>query len=72
MVGMGENSHGQISGQFRRQMDNQNMGKLSPRWTETLMGLPLGWTCPDCPASIILNWQKFIAGWKKVQTGQTS
>jgi hypothetical protein len=23
-------------------------GKLSPRWVETLMGLPIGWTMPSC------------------------
>ncbi len=29
-------------------------GKLNPRWVETLMGLPVGWTMPDCasPATI--------------------
>ena len=46
--------------------------KLNPRWVETLMGLPLGWTSPDCPASVILNWPKFVGGWLKAQTGQTS
>lgn len=23
-------------------------GKLNPRWVETLMGLPVGWTIPSC------------------------
>jgi len=23
-------------------------GKLNPRWVETLMGLPVGWTMPSC------------------------
>jgi hypothetical protein len=23
-------------------------GKLNPRWVETLMGLPIGWTMPSC------------------------
>ncbi|NBR79553.1 MAG: hypothetical protein EBT71_05890 [Alphaproteobacteria bacterium] len=29
-------------------------GKLNPRWVETLMGLPVGWTMPSCasPATI--------------------
>jgi hypothetical protein len=22
--------------------------KLNPRWVETLMGLPIGWTMPSC------------------------
>jgi hypothetical protein len=27
---------------------NQANGKLNPRWVETLMGLPIGWTMPSC------------------------
>lgn len=35
--------HGQIT------LDaQQNMGKLNPRWVETLMGLPVGWTMRSC------------------------
>ena len=32
----------------------QPAGKLNPRWVETLMGLPIGWTMPCCssPATI--------------------
>jgi len=26
----------------------QAKGKLNPRWVETLMGLPIGWTMPSC------------------------
>jgi hypothetical protein len=26
----------------------QQTGKLNPRWVETLMGLPIGWTMPSC------------------------
>ena len=31
-----------------------NGAKLNPRWVETLMGLPVGWTMPSCacPATI--------------------
>jgi hypothetical protein len=25
-----------------------NSAKLNPRWVETLMGLPIGWTMPSC------------------------
>ena len=33
---------------------SQISGKLNPRWVETLMGLPIGWTMPSCasPATI--------------------
>jgi hypothetical protein len=27
---------------------SQAAGKLNPRWVETLMGLPIGWTMPSC------------------------
>ena len=27
---------------------NRDNGKLNPRWVETLMGLPVGWTMPSC------------------------
>ena len=34
-----------------------NQGKLNPRWVETLMGLPIGWTMPSCqrPWTIVLT-----------------
>jgi len=28
-------------------------GKLNPRWVETLMGLPVGWTMPSCASPVI-------------------
>jgi hypothetical protein len=35
---------------------NTPTGKLNPRWVETLMGLPIGWTMPSCtsPQTIAL------------------
>jgi hypothetical protein len=29
-------------------------GKLNPRWVETLMGLPIGWTMPSCTRPVII------------------
>jgi len=29
-------------------LQTQAKGKLNPRWVETLMGLPVGWTMPSC------------------------
>jgi hypothetical protein len=46
--------------------------KLNQRWVETLMGIPMGWTSPSCPASVIRNWPKFMSGWLKETTAQTS
>jgi hypothetical protein len=29
----------------------RSSGKLNPRWVETLMGLPIGWTMPSCTSA---------------------
>jgi hypothetical protein len=29
-------------------VERTQTGKLNPRWVETLMGLPVGWTMPSC------------------------
>jgi len=29
-------------------------GKLNPRWVETLMGLPVGWTMPSCASPLTI------------------
>jgi hypothetical protein len=29
-------------------VERAQTGKLNPRWVETLMGLPVGWTMPSC------------------------
>jgi len=30
-------------------------GKLNPRWVETLMGLPVGWTMPSCACPVTIE-----------------
>ena len=32
----------------------QTAGKLNPRWVETLMGLPIGWTMPSCSQPVTI------------------
>ena len=32
----------------------QHHGKLNPRWVETLMGLPVGWTMPSCASPVTI------------------
>ena len=54
---------------LRYQVEGAKIGrpttaKLNPRWVEMLMGLPLGWTAPSAPASLIRNWQRFLDGWR--------
>jgi hypothetical protein len=40
---------GQLNGRKKQVgLHNQANGKLNPRWVETLMGLPIGWTMPSC------------------------
>ena len=51
---------------------NPNTAKLNPRWVEMLMNLPLGWTSPNCPASVILNWPKFVSGCLRLNPAQTN
>ena len=34
---------------------NRNNGKLNPRWVETLMGLPIGWTMPSCKSPVTIE-----------------
>jgi hypothetical protein len=34
-------------------LNSQAGGKLNPRWVETLMGLPVGWTMPSCVSPVI-------------------
>jgi len=29
-------------------------GKLNPRWVETLMGVPVGWTMPSCACPVTI------------------
>jgi hypothetical protein len=37
-------------------LDHQkNVGKLNPRWVETLMGLPVGWTMPSCKSPVTIE-----------------
>ena len=32
-----------------------NSAKLNPRWVETLMGLPIGWTMPSCSSPLTIE-----------------
>lgn len=33
---------------------NRNNGRLNPRWVETLMGVPIGWTMPSCTQPVTI------------------
>ena len=51
-------AHGLDVGSGARSMLPEEMqrssGKLNPRWVETLMGLPVGWTMPSCPSPVTI------------------
>ena len=44
------------SGKHRlgEQIQHRTTGKLNPRWVETLMGLPVGWTMPSCASPLTI------------------
>jgi len=35
-------------------VERQQSGKLNPRWVETLMGVPIGWTMPSCTSPVTI------------------
>jgi len=35
-------------------LNSQAGGKLNPRWVETLMGIPIGWTMPSCSRPVTI------------------
>jgi hypothetical protein len=45
------------SGKHRlgEQAQHTTTGKLNPRWVETLMGLPVGWTMPSCKSPVTIE-----------------
>ena len=45
------------SGKHRlgEQAQHNTTGKLNPRWVETLMGLPIGWTMPSCTRPVTIE-----------------
>jgi hypothetical protein len=36
-------------------VERTQSGKLNPRWVETLMGLPVGWTMPSCAYPVTIE-----------------
>jgi len=40
-------------------VERTQSGKLNPRWVETLMGLPIGWTMPSCKSPVTIALTNF-------------
>ena len=53
-------------------VERQQTGKLNSQWVTQLMGLPLGFVSPSCPASVIKNWPRFVTGWLQATIAPTS
>jgi len=53
-TGAHKQKDGSMTDKLDQQVRNHTSGRLNPRWVETLMGLPVGWTMPSCvsPATI--------------------
>jgi hypothetical protein len=51
---------------------SQANGRLNSQWVTQLMGLPLGFVSPSCPASVIKNWPRFVSGWSALTIAPTS
>jgi hypothetical protein len=49
----GREGYGHVGNHLLRQTGNN--GKLNPRWVETLMGLPVGWTMPSCQSPVTIG-----------------
>jgi hypothetical protein len=47
-------------------------GRLNGQWVTQLMGLPMGWVTPSCPASVIRNWPRFVSGWLSATIAPTN
>jgi hypothetical protein len=41
--------------QLNVEVEAKATGKLNPRWVETLMGLPIGWTMPSCASPVTIE-----------------
>lgn len=47
-LGQQDQANNNTGGSLQEQSESQKGGLLNPRWVETLMGLPVGWTMPSC------------------------
>jgi hypothetical protein len=50
----------------------QPAGKLNPRWVETLMGLPIGWTMPSCSSPVTIELTNYASSETELSQQQQS
>jgi hypothetical protein len=54
-TGANRQKDGSMTDKLDQQVKNWSNGKLNPRWVETLMGLPVGWTMPSCASPVTIE-----------------
>jgi hypothetical protein len=58
-TGANKQKDGSMTDKLDQQVKNYTSGKLNPRWVETLMGLPVGWTMPSCKSPVTIERTSF-------------
>ena len=54
-TGAHRQKNGSMTDKLDQQVRNHTSGRLNPRWVETLMGLPVGWTMPSCASPVTIE-----------------
>jgi hypothetical protein len=54
-TGAHKQKDGSMTDKLDQQVKNHTSGRLNPRWVETLMGLPVGWTMPSCASPVTIE-----------------
>jgi hypothetical protein len=54
-TGAHKQKDGSMTDKLDQQVKSHTNGKLNPRWVETLMNLPVGWTMPSCASPVTIE-----------------
>jgi len=62
-------------GSLHESPQERHKGALNPRWVETLMGLPVGWTMPSCACPVtpwLMSYASLETAWSPQQQSEPS
>jgi hypothetical protein len=62
-------------GSLHESPQERHKGTLNPRWVETLMGLPVGWTMPSCACPVtpwLMSYASSATAWSQQQQSEPS
>ena len=62
-------------GSLHESPQERHKGTLNPRWVETLMGLPVGWTMPSCACPVtpwLMSYASLETAWSPQQQSEPS